>query len=166
MDTYLWRAVISVEHPNMQPDSADAKPAGVDNIYLNTVITGATDVAFITAPLGSILNSNVSAEDVQGVGGVGGNTLLFALNNIGSATDPISTAVGHIEGDVAEMNAEAEKLQVSRHFHPLAADLRELLQVGLGAGGDRLVDDLLGDATAERDADLPVEVFARVGHAI
>jgi NAD(P)-dependent dehydrogenase (short-subunit alcohol dehydrogenase family) len=34
-------------------------------------------------------------------------------------------AVGHIESDVAEMQAEAEKLQVSRHFHPLAADLRE-----------------------------------------
>jgi NAD(P)-dependent dehydrogenase (short-subunit alcohol dehydrogenase family) len=34
-------------------------------------------------------------------------------------------AVGHIEGDVAEMWAEVEKLQVSRHFHPLVADLRE-----------------------------------------
>ena len=73
-------------------------PAGSDNIYLNTIITGASDVAFITAPLGSILNSGQSAEDVQGVGGVGGNTLLFALNNIGAANDPISTAVGHIEG--------------------------------------------------------------------
>jgi NAD(P)-dependent dehydrogenase (short-subunit alcohol dehydrogenase family) len=34
-------------------------------------------------------------------------------------------AVGHIESDVAEMQAEAEKLQVSRRFHPLVADLRE-----------------------------------------
>jgi len=34
-------------------------------------------------------------------------------------------AVGHIESDVAQMQAEAEKLQVSRHFHPLVADLRE-----------------------------------------
>jgi NAD(P)-dependent dehydrogenase (short-subunit alcohol dehydrogenase family) len=34
-------------------------------------------------------------------------------------------AVGHIESDVAEMQTEAEKLQVSRHFHPLAADLRD-----------------------------------------
>lgn len=34
-------------------------------------------------------------------------------------------AVGHIESDVAEMQAEAEKLQVSRHFHPVIADLRE-----------------------------------------
>jgi NAD(P)-dependent dehydrogenase (short-subunit alcohol dehydrogenase family) len=33
-------------------------------------------------------------------------------------------AVGHIESDVAEMQAEAEKLQVSRHFYPLVADLR------------------------------------------
>jgi NAD(P)-dependent dehydrogenase (short-subunit alcohol dehydrogenase family) len=35
-------------------------------------------------------------------------------------------AVGHIESDVAEMQAEAEKLQVGRRFHPLVADLREL----------------------------------------
>lgn len=34
-------------------------------------------------------------------------------------------AVGHIESDIPEMQAEAEKLQVSRHFHPLAADLRD-----------------------------------------
>src|ERR1700744_4304814 len=34
-------------------------------------------------------------------------------------------AVGHIESDVAEMEAEAEKLQISRHFHPMVADLRE-----------------------------------------
>src|SRR5215469_9676096 len=34
-------------------------------------------------------------------------------------------AVGHIENDVADMNAEAEKLQVSRHFQPLVADLRD-----------------------------------------
>jgi NAD(P)-dependent dehydrogenase (short-subunit alcohol dehydrogenase family) len=34
-------------------------------------------------------------------------------------------AVGHIESDVAEMEAEAEKMQISRHFHPCVADLRE-----------------------------------------
>src|SRR5437660_2853282 len=34
-------------------------------------------------------------------------------------------SVGHIESDVVEMQAEAERLQVSRHFHPLVADLRE-----------------------------------------
>ena len=34
-------------------------------------------------------------------------------------------AVGHIESDVAEMQAEAEKLQVGRRFHPLVADLRD-----------------------------------------
>ena len=34
-------------------------------------------------------------------------------------------AVGHIQSDVAEMQAEAEKLQVNRRFHPLVADLRE-----------------------------------------
>jgi len=37
---------------------------------------------------------------------------------------PVVT-VGHIENDIAEIQAEAEKLQISRHFHPLAADLRE-----------------------------------------
>ena len=34
-------------------------------------------------------------------------------------------AVGHIESDVAEMAAEAEKLGVGKRFHPLVADLRE-----------------------------------------
>src|SRR5436305_388686 len=34
-------------------------------------------------------------------------------------------AVGHIQSDVAGMRAEVEKLQVSRHFHPLVADLRD-----------------------------------------
>ena len=34
-------------------------------------------------------------------------------------------AVGHIESDVAVMRAEVEKLQVTGHFHPLVADLRE-----------------------------------------
>src|SRR5271168_3781724 len=34
-------------------------------------------------------------------------------------------AVGHIESDVAEMEAEAEKLQVGRYFHCVVADLRE-----------------------------------------
>src|SRR5436305_578448 len=33
-------------------------------------------------------------------------------------------AVGHIESDIAEMQADAEKLQVTGHFHPLVADLR------------------------------------------
>ena len=36
----------------------------------------------------------------------------------------------------------------------LAGDRGELLDVGLGAGRDRAVDDLLGDAAAERDLDL------------
>jgi NAD(P)-dependent dehydrogenase (short-subunit alcohol dehydrogenase family) len=34
-------------------------------------------------------------------------------------------AVGHIESDIPDMRAEAEKLQIGRHFYPLAADLRE-----------------------------------------
>src|SRR5208282_3059017 len=85
------------------PQNPKAAPAtetsnNTDNLYLDTITTGASDVAFITAPLGSILNSNVSPEDVLGVGGVGGNTLLFATSNIGAANNPITTEVGHIEG--------------------------------------------------------------------
>ena len=34
-------------------------------------------------------------------------------------------AVGHIDGDVAAMTEEAEKLQVGQRFYPLVADLRE-----------------------------------------
>jgi 3-oxoacyl-[acyl-carrier protein] reductase len=34
-------------------------------------------------------------------------------------------AVGHIESDIAEMEAEAEKLQVARRFRCVVADLRE-----------------------------------------
>ena len=34
-------------------------------------------------------------------------------------------AVGHIESDVAEMEAEADKLGVGKRLHPLVADLRE-----------------------------------------
>src|SRR6266567_3727720 len=34
-------------------------------------------------------------------------------------------AVGHIESDVPDMQAEAEKMQISRHFHALVADLRD-----------------------------------------
>jgi NAD(P)-dependent dehydrogenase (short-subunit alcohol dehydrogenase family) len=34
-------------------------------------------------------------------------------------------AVGHIESDIAEMQAEAGTLQVTEHFHPLVADLRQ-----------------------------------------
>ena len=34
-------------------------------------------------------------------------------------------AVGHIEGDIAEMTAEAEKIGAGKRFHPLVADLRE-----------------------------------------
>jgi hypothetical protein len=48
----------------------------------------------------------------------------------------------------------------------LSGDLGQLLDVGLGAGGDLAVDDLLGHAAAERDLDLRLEVLARVRDAI
>jgi NAD(P)-dependent dehydrogenase (short-subunit alcohol dehydrogenase family) len=34
-------------------------------------------------------------------------------------------AVGHIDSDVAEVSAEAEKLQLGQRYHPLVADLRD-----------------------------------------
>jgi len=34
-------------------------------------------------------------------------------------------AVGHIDSDLDEMQAEAEKLQLGQLFHPLVADLRD-----------------------------------------
>jgi len=37
-------------------------------------------------------------------------------------------AVGHIESDVAEMIAEAEKIGAARRFHPIVADLREIAE--------------------------------------
>ena len=48
----------------------------------------------------------------------------------------------------------------------LARDHRQLLDVGLGAGGDLPVDDLLGYAAAQRDPDLRQQLFKRVGHAV
>jgi len=48
----------------------------------------------------------------------------------------------------------------------LAGDLGQLLDVGLGAGGDLAVDDLLGDPTAEGDADLRLQVLSRVRDAV
>ena len=48
----------------------------------------------------------------------------------------------------------------------LAGDLGELLDVRLGAGGDLSVDDLLRDASAERDLDLRLELLARVGDSV
>jgi NAD(P)-dependent dehydrogenase (short-subunit alcohol dehydrogenase family) len=50
-----------------------------------------------------------------------GKAMAFGLARDGH---PV-VAVGHIESDVAEVQAEAETLQVSRRFQPLAADLRD-----------------------------------------
>jgi hypothetical protein len=48
----------------------------------------------------------------------------------------------------------------------LPGDRGDALDVGLGAGGNRAVPDLLRDATAERDLDLADQVLARVGHLV
>ncbi|HTZ37135.1 MAG TPA: SDR family oxidoreductase [Stellaceae bacterium] len=50
-----------------------------------------------------------------------GRAMSLALAAAGYPT----VAVGHIESDVAEIEGEAEKLRVGRHFQPLVADLRD-----------------------------------------
>ena len=62
------------------------------SLYLNTVTVDA-GTAFIAAPVGSILNSNLSPSNV-----LSGKTYLFASQNIGAAGNPVSTTVGRIEG--------------------------------------------------------------------
>ena len=63
-----------------------------NNLYLNTVTTGTNEVAFITAPSGSILNGSSGGPNV-----LGGNTLLFARDNIGASAKHITTEVGNLE---------------------------------------------------------------------
>ncbi len=59
-------------------------------------------------------------------------------------------AVGHIESDVAEMTAEAEKLGAGKRFHPLVADLREASECDrvVAAARDRFgrIDILVNNA--------------------
>jgi NAD(P)-dependent dehydrogenase (short-subunit alcohol dehydrogenase family) len=59
-------------------------------------------------------------------------------------------AVGHIESDVAEMTAEAEKLAAGKRFHPLVADLREASECDrvVAAARDRFgrIDILVNNA--------------------
>ncbi len=56
----------------------------------------------------------------------GGLRGLGRAMSLGLAREGYSVvAVGHIESDVAEMAAEAEKLGAGKRFHPIVADLRE-----------------------------------------
>jgi len=75
-----------------------------------------------------------------------GKAMAFGLAREGH---PV-VAVGHIESDVAEVQAEAETLQVSRHFQPLAADLRDASECDrvVAATGERFgkVDILVNSA--------------------
>ncbi|MGH3551947.1 MAG: beta strand repeat-containing protein, partial [Mycobacterium sp.] len=81
--------VYIIQNDNVQsPNAPDP-----DNLYLNTVTTGPNEVAFLTAPLGSILNGNSGGENV-----LGGNTLLFARDDIGTQANRIATQVGNLEG--------------------------------------------------------------------
>ena len=61
-------------------------------LRLYTVQTDA-GTAFIAAPVGSILNGNPAGSNVTG-----GKTYLFAANDIGQATRPITSRVGNVEG--------------------------------------------------------------------
>ena len=56
----------------------------------------------------------------------GGLRGLGRAMSLGLAREGYSVvAVGHIESDLAEMAAEAEKLRAGKRFHPIVADLRE-----------------------------------------
>ena len=74
--------------------------------------------------------------------------LLGVLGGLADAREQRPLAV------VGEHRDGADRLAHAPAADHLAGDLGELLDVGLGAGGDRAVDDLLGDAAAERDVDL------------
>ena len=63
------------------------------DLYLNTAGTGPAFTAFLTAPTGSILNSNVSPQNV-----VSGKAYLVARDDIGAAGNPLNTEIGFLEG--------------------------------------------------------------------
>src|SRR5207245_6046010 len=67
-----------------------------NDLYLNTITTGAHTVAFITAPIGSILNGNPGGQNV-----LGGNTFLSARDDIGRQSNRIASQVGTIEAPPA-----------------------------------------------------------------
>ena len=68
-------------------------------------------------------------------------------------------------------HSEAPRPGPTRGAHPpapdhVARDLGELLDVGLGAGADRLEHDLLRHAAAEGHVDLRLQLLERVGDAV
>ena len=80
-------------------ESGGSTPGVPDDLALNTVSTGTTYTAFISAPDGSIVNGNPTGSNV-----VSGSVLLKADDNIGSATQPITSNVGYIEGVTTQGN--------------------------------------------------------------
>ena len=70
------------------------QPIGDLNIYTVSVFNGGT--AFIEAPDGNIFNGIPSPQTLQNV--QSGKTYLFASDNIGTSTNPITTAVGNVQG--------------------------------------------------------------------
>jgi Ca2+-binding RTX toxin-like protein len=65
----------------------------IGDLYLNQVSTGSTAIAFIAAPTGRIINDNLTGYNI-----VSGKTYLFAAQDIGSATNALTTQVGNIQG--------------------------------------------------------------------
>src|SRR5262249_15709223 len=63
------------------------------DLSLKTVTAGSGATAFITNPVGSILNGNGSGGNV-----VSGNLWLLAGDDMGSSTSLIATRTGHIKG--------------------------------------------------------------------
>ena len=72
-------------------DQYITQPTG--NLALNTVTTSNGGTAFIEVPDGSISTGNTGGENI-----LAGATYLFASNNIGTSSDPMTTSVGNVQG--------------------------------------------------------------------
>ena len=81
--------------------------------------------------------------------------LLRGLGDLRDARQQRALGVGRDHGD------RADRLAHPPAADHLARDPGQLLDVGLGARGDRAVDELLGDPAAERDLDPADQVVAR-----
>ena len=86
-----------------------------------------------------------------------------------SVSGEASAPLGHCGAAVASAGRTAigpyRVAHARARDHP-ARDIGELADVLFGAGGDVAVDELLGDASAERDVDLGAQVGARVAEAV
>ncbi len=73
-------------------EAGDGVLGATHDLTINEVSAGLA-YAFITAPVGSILNGKVTGSNV-----ISGYTYLIARNNIGASDKPLNTEVGNLEG--------------------------------------------------------------------